>query len=506
MINKYFNRNELNKYSKLQIEELIRLFKIHHVYKNMNRSIIHIPFDINAVIINGKHKVFENDDVINDVNYIIKKVHDFNQNLVYDVYGKTILPINAKIYSSTLETVCSIIYLHLRSNEIRRQKITVKQLDWILSYLRERIIISIIEPGEHIGILCASINGQLSTQLNLDTFHFTGMKNESANVARITQLFKCIKNIVDHKMIKTIIHFNPNTSDDKIIKLSKYFIREKMITFISNIQIIDDRNIEKSIIEADQMAIKNWSKINSISTWDLRSVRIIFNRNKLKNHVISIVDIINTLYITFSDITIIKINNYTLRFCIPNLSHNENEISIYIDHIKTIEDLEIQGINNIIDSFIEIEDNNKIVVTVGSNLKEIMSINTDIINYYKTISNHIHDVNQVLGIEAARYIWIKSVYDIYRNNKININSHWVIHLADMVTYMGYFTPLESNDMGKHKTISPYQMMTHERFNQVINLLVSGYTDNLKNPSGAIIYGQLGEHGTNMHEIRTSDIK
>lgn len=485
----------------LQIEEYNRLLSIYKSYRRKKN--VHIPFDPKYVIHNAISQ-YNTGEVISDADYIILNVRKFVEGLVYDIYGKNVPSVDLKIYNYRLMLVKDILYMTLRSKALNNI-VTYDGLEWIFKHIRRRMMISLLEPGTHVGLLTATINGRLTTQLTLDTFHFTGVGSKATevnNMSRLINLLKCVSNVTKINVLRVKIYFNEGVTLDEIMELTKSFINLKLVKLIKKISLINDPNIKKSVIEEDREGILDWAKVNSIGDWDLRSIRILFDIEKMSKYFISILDIINILYIKYPMALVIYINDQTIRLCFPGISRKSDEIQRYISYINEIESLQVSGIDNIIDSYIVKDGDEHILVTVGSNLLKVMNL-PNIINKYRTISNHIHDVNKVLGIEAARRVLFEGIYNTYRDNRININIAWVYTLVDAMTYMGYFTSVESNSMFKNSTISPFQQITYEQLTKaLINISTRGKIDNMKNPSSSILVGQGGEYGTNMHTIKT----
>ncbi len=71
-----------------------------------------------------------------------------------------------------------------------------------------------------------------------------------------------------------------------------------------------------------------------------------------------------------------------------------------------------------------------IIMTSGSNLQKVMEL--EFVDGTRTISNDIHEVRRVLGIEAARQSIINEVYKVIQNQGLNVDIRHIMLVADMM--------------------------------------------------------------------------
>lgn len=60
--------------------------------------------------------------------------------------------------------------------------------------IKQRVMDSLIAPGEMVGIVAAQMIGEPLTQLTLNTFHLAGVGNQTKGIARIKELVDCTRN------------------------------------------------------------------------------------------------------------------------------------------------------------------------------------------------------------------------------------------------------------------------------------------------------------------------
>jgi len=89
-----------------------------------------------------------------------------------------------------------------------------------------------------------------------------------------------------------------------------------------------------------------------------------------------------------------------------------------------------------------------IIYTRGSNLKEVLNIVG--INREKTTTNDIREIENILGIEAARQSIIDQISEIYKNEDLPIDLRHIILIADAMTVNGKVEGLNRIGIMKHK--------------------------------------------------------
>ena len=79
-------------------------------------------------------------------------------------------------------------------------------------------------------------------------------------------------------------------------------------------------------------------------------------------------------------------------------------------------------------------DNEFIILTSGSNLKEIMKVKE--VDIRRTVTNDIHEIYSVFGIEAARQAIINESTKVIQNQGLDINIRHIMFIADIMTSNG----------------------------------------------------------------------
>jgi DNA-directed RNA polymerase beta' subunit len=136
-----------------------------------------------------------------------------------------------------------------------------------------------------------------------------------------------------------------------------------------------------------------------------------------------------------------------------------------------------------------------VVDTVGTNLLEILG--TPGVDQRRTYSNHILEINQVLGIDAARNSIIRELQDVFETY---INYHHLSLLADKMTSRGI--PISIDRHGVNKSDSgPLAKASFEETDTVLlNAAQMGELDPVTGVTANIMFGQPIPGGTGMSQV------
>ncbi|KAG8681769.1 hypothetical protein FRC08_015407 [Ceratobasidium sp. 394] len=170
--------------------------------------------------------------------------------------------------------------------------------------------------------------------------------------------------------------------------------------------------------------------------------------------------------------------------------------SVVVKGIPTIQ----RAIINVLDKDVDgCKRGDKELLVEGYGLKEVM--NTDGIIGEKTTSNHIMEVEQVLGIEAARQTIIGEIQYTMQSHGMNIDPRHIMLLGDVMTYKGQVLGITRFGVAKMKDsvlmLASFEKTTDHLFD------AAGYSkkDSIAGVSESIIMGNTAEHcGTSMPSL------
>jgi DNA-directed RNA polymerase beta' subunit len=403
-------------------------------------------------------------------------------------------------------------------NRLRKQLISQKVYPEVIPQLKEEIMNfyyrSLIQSGESVGVICAQSIGEKQTQTTLNTFHKAGMseKTMTQGVPRFQELINATKKprIVNHKIYlnygNKTIEETRNTIGSKIVGLS--------FPDISNsITINLNKKVEKWYEPFKLLHNDNFSKHKHCITVKLNLQKLF----EFKITLNSIADFIHKeyddLFCVFSPPGIGQIDIFvdTTNIELPEerilFINKNNAEEIYLEEcVKPIlEKINLMGIHGITELFYTQENEEWIVETNGINSRTISTqyinfkslLALDIVNEFRTISNNVWDIYEVLGIEAAREFLIEE----FMNIMDGINSCHACLLVDRMTFGGNISSITRYTMKKDESGPFGKASFEETMDNFLNAAAKGEVEPTEGVSASIICGKRAKIGTGIMDVK-----
>jgi DNA-directed RNA polymerase subunit A' len=255
-----------------------------------------------------------------------------------------------------------------------------------------------ISPGEAIGIITAQSFGESSTQMVLWTFHHAGVAQMQITLGlpRLIEIFDARKTPSTPSMEVYLDRENNNEKDARIIAEKIKEIKLKEI--ISKVR-IDFAN-KRIHIELDPRALKNVHA----------GMHKIVERLKEKGFEVRAGD--NSL----------------------SLSVEDRDFKAIYKLKEKLKETIISGVKGVSQVVIVARGRDFVILTSGSNLKEIIQVKG--VDPERITSNDIHDVCNVLGVEAARQTIVNEINKVLETQGLNIDQRHLKLIADAMTSSG----------------------------------------------------------------------
>jgi len=139
-----------------------------------------------------------------------------------------------------------------------------------------------------------------------------------------------------------------------------------------------------------------------------------------------------------------------------------------------------------------------ILDTTGTNLLEALS--QDFIDKYRTVSNDIKEVYDVLGIEAAREVIHNELVEVMEFSGVYINYHHLSLLCDRMTCNKEMVSIFRSGILSDK-IGPISKSTFEVHTEVLmNASRHAELDHMRGVSASVMMGQYGSFGTGSFQV------
>ena len=341
--------------------------------------------------------------------------------------------------------------------------------------LKRNLFMSVVHPGEAVGAITSQSLGEPCTQMTLKTFHFAGVAsmNVTLGVPRIKEIFNATNNI---KTPIIEVHLN-----DPFKKISSNMIKNKInCVFLKDVlnKIVEiyDRNKVVLELEFDYNLIKS-----SLIGFSLSHVKHVLIKSKLKLKEKNV---------------LIKKNKIT----ISSPLKNSQETMFYFKHLlNKIKNLVVYGLKTVTRAILnDRKEKGMIIFAEGTGLHKILRMQG--VNHSQTKTNHIQEINTVLGIEAARATIIDQVKYTMSIYGINVDYRHLTVLADTMTCIGSVMGLNRYGIVKMKN-SPIMVASFERTGEVLyDAAFFGTEEFFKGVSEKIIIGDNIKVGTGIFDL------
>ena len=143
-----------------------------------------------------------------------------------------------------------------------------------------------------------------------------------------------------------------------------------------------------------------------------------------------------------------------------------------------------------------------VIDTDGSNLLEVL--NHPYVDQVRTISNNIHEVYELFGIEAARQLIIDEINDVMKFAGSEVNTRHIKMLADIMTHRGKLISVDRHGMGKGDSGPLARASFEETTTHMSRAGAFGERDNMKGVSANAMFGQFVPTGTGSVEIHLDE--
>lgn len=331
---------------------------------------------------------------------------------------------------------------------------------------------SLIEPGTTVGALAGQSIGEPATQMTLRSFHFAGVAsmNVTLGVPRIQEVMNAVKTI------KTPVVVAPlENKTDPIAAIAMKGVIDKVtlgqITkYIKEVQSYEGCYIEilldfKLINEA-QLKISAYTVMMSIASEKKLGVKQ-ENIKSIGNDIIQI---------SFRDKS-----PEALAFVLQQL----------LLQLPSVPVSGLDGVHRVIISknVLSIETNNFLGV-----------LTTPGIDWMHTNSNHVYDVEKVLGIEAARQVIVSEILSVYDNYSLSIDNRHLQLIADTMTMKGRTNGINRHGLAKTCSSSLKLASFEVTMEHLYNAGFHQIQDQANDISSSVILGSFAKIGSGMCDI------
>ncbi len=315
------------------------------------------------------------------------------------------------------------------------------------------------EPGEAIGIITAQSISEPTTQMTMRTYHVAGSVGIKITfgLPRIIEIFDARK--------------KPQTPQ-MIIRLKKEY------NTLEHAKEIANKIIEKTV--------ENYLEDASLDL--LNSMIVLKCKNEKDVSLIS-----ETLKKTFKQFKV-QVRGKTI-----NLVAKEDVDVRTLNRLKTkVLRTPVAGIKGVENAIIVREGDEWVINTLGSNLKEIFKLKE--VDVKRTYSNNIKEVEEVLGIEAARNLIVREAMKTLQEQGLDVDVRHLNLVADIMCFTGTVRPIGRYGVAGSKRSVLARAAFEETIKHLVRASIRNEVEEFKGIFENVMINQIVPSGTGMFDL------
>jgi DNA-directed RNA polymerase beta' subunit len=347
-----------------------------------------------------------------------------------------------------------------------------------------------VQPGESVGIITGESIGERQTQMTLNTFHSAGLAIDTVltGVPRFSELLNATK---DTRSASCQIYTKEKCDNIKQLKkiIGNKIKQIKVEDIVEKYSYFLDGNYEEWYEEYKIMYDDNYKNYKI-------GIKLILNKKKMFLNNITIINIIHKIK---EYVCAYTFNNNNLHVFFEESEDYDNIYYLSQIIINDILDIIICGIKNIVNIFY-LKDIHNIwfITTKGTNLKEILKL--DFVDQHNTISNYMWEINEIMGIEAARQFLIDEFKHVVSSDGAYINDRHIKILVDIMVQHGVICSISRYGMKRDNSGPIAKASFEQSLDNFIKAGFYGEKDNLNSVSSNIMCGKISKIGTGICDI------
>jgi DNA-directed RNA polymerase subunit A" len=320
-----------------------------------------------------------------------------------------------------------------------------------------------IAPGECVGLVSAESIGEPGTQMTLNTFHFAGVAemNVTVGLPRIIEILDGRKELTNSVME---IYLKKPYSEGKNLKELALQIKETTLNDVAN---------EFSINIADL------------------TIEVALDRQKMKELGITPTSIINSLAK--------QMKGYNVKETDDGLSirskSKENTLNEAYKAKEKVKDIHVKGVVGIKQVLPIKRGEEYIIITSGSNLADVLQLEE--VDSHRTTTSDVYEIQNVLGIEAARQAIINEVAKVIDSQGLNVDIRHIMLVADSMTVSGEVRGITRYGVVSEKSSVLARASFETPIKHLINAALTGEVDYLTSVVENVMVNQPVPVGTGL---------
>ncbi|KAF9875789.1 hypothetical protein CkaCkLH20_06721 [Colletotrichum karsti] len=419
-----------------------------------------------------------------------------------------------------------------------QQRLNKMAFEHVLGELEARWDRAFVSPGEMVGVIAAQSIGEPATQMTLNTFHFAGVssKNVTLGVPRLKEILNLAQNIKTPSMV-VYLSGEENASQEaaKALRSTVEHTTLRSVTAVTEIYydpIITSTNIPDDLDMVESYYLipdETHDRAEDQSRWLLR---LTLDRQKLLDKELTVEDVARRIKEEYpNDLAVIFSDNNAEEQVIrirPMHAGNDDkdedgekkmEDDVMLKRLEThlLDTLSLRGVKGIERAFLNKE--NKLIETddgallaakadercnewyldtSGTALRQVLAV--DGVDSTRTYTNHLWQVVEVFGIEAARSALVRELTQVLAFDGSYVNHRHLALLCDVMTYRGTISAVTRHGINRADTGALMRCSFEETVEILLEAAAVGELDDCRGISENVMLGQMAPMGTGHFEV------
>ncbi|HJW96935.1 MAG TPA: DNA-directed RNA polymerase subunit A'' [archaeon] len=343
-----------------------------------------------------------------------------------------------------------------------KHRLSPQEQEKLLSIVESVYVKSHYDPEEPVGVVAAQSLSEPATQMTMRTYHFAGTAGIQVTLGlpRMIEIFDARK---EPRTPTMTVHIEKShQSIEQVRKIAEQIKEVKLKDVVLS-----------NVIDLTDMWIKCRLDPAKVKEFDIDAAALP-KRIKMRGAEASY-----------------EGGHLTLK------SKNLDIRALYKMKYQLLE-THIKGIKGVSQVVVTKEEDEWIINTLGSNLKQVFEIEG--VDYARSFSNNIFEMCDVLGIEAGRTAIINQAQYTMEEQGLGVDIRYIMLLADLMTVDGEIKAIGRYGISGQKASVLVRASFEETKKHLVAASVRGEKDHLKGAIENIILNQLAPIGTGAFDL------
>jgi len=326
-----------------------------------------------------------------------------------------------------------------------------------------------IQPGECVGIIAAESIGEQGTQMTLDTFHFAGVSEMNVTMG----LPRIIEILDGRKTIKTPlmeIYLKSNYKDAEEVKKIAKSMKENLLGFF-----VKEFKVDISELQ----------------------VVIMLDEKRMDEHDLTLKKILAVIKKSFKKVSIKDSTDDSITVALTGKDASLHELYKTKENLKEVFVSGIKGIKEVLPVK---RDEGFVIMTSGSNLKDVSKL--EFVDLTKTKTNDIFEMQTFLGIEAARQVIMDELVKVIENQGLDVDMRHLLMVSDTMCASGEVKGITRYGVVNQKSSTLARASFETPIKHLLQASITGERDMLKSVVENVMINQAVPIGTGLPGLVT----